>query len=386
MSVFDRLAVVKESQTTTESHAPSDLWLDPAQVIATMAKDMDPIPTGWAPLDNRCRRGGVPPGRVLCFGGPPFAGKTTIVAQIAYHMSLTIPVFALFSDEGRTQASARLGVMAGIPLEEIEEHPAQAAEKLATHLEATGRRLYLLKPDDELAHAETVFRKASTDIPAGSTALVILDSVQTIPPNANPEEDSERLIYKKLMGYCRAQASEHRLIVLLTSQSNRASYRNRKSEENSHAIASFAGSGSIEYLADLALVLGIPDESSQIVECHTAKNRLRKLRQAPSARFHVRYDEATGQMLEVDEASRDAENMAALQERLRPAKDAIRQFLKDKGKEQSRNQIESKLVGRGISRANLRSALDGLVADQIVTEVEREGKGGGYSYALKYQT
>ena len=272
-----------------------DAWLTIDSVIAALQNEGDPIPTGFAPLDRQFRRGGITPGRILVVGGQPFSGKTTLVADIALHMAQKVPVFALFSDEGRSQAAIRMGVMLGASLKDIEHQPLATSKTVA---ELVGERSFWLgKPDTEEANAAAVVAYARTKVPAGQTALIVLDSVQTIPAGQTEGEanDSPRIAVKRFMSSVRAWASDTKFIFLLTSQSNRASYRHRRGEENSLAMASFAESNAIEFLSDIAIVLGTPDES-EVLPVEFVKNRLKGTKK----NFHVRYDEGTGRLLEVD--------------------------------------------------------------------------------------
>lgn len=323
-----------------------------------MAKDGEPVPTGWVPLDARLRRGGVPPGRLISVGGPPFAGKTTIVAQIALAMSQHMPVYGLFSDEGRNQAAVRMGVMLGIPLSEIEENPAETSPRILAAL--AERSIYLLKPDNELATAKTVFAKA---VASKQNALVILDSVQTIPLDVDTEAESERVLYKQLMAFCRAQASEHGHIVLLTSQSNRASYRHKKKDENSEAIASFSGTAAIEYLSDVGIVLGLPNEANNIVRVDVVKNRLLGGQAVNGRVFHVRYDNITGQMLEVDPTEAEQAEADAYGVKLGPTKSKVLEELKGASEGLTSSQI-AELVH--IRKQEVGHALGALEAEKKV--------------------
>lgn len=376
MSVFDDL------NPPTTARPRFDRWLPPDAVIAAMAKEGEATPTGWSPLDRRLRRGGIPPGRVVSVGGPPFSGKTTVVVDIALHVSQRIPVFALFSDEGRTQAAQRIGVMLGVPLQDIEQDPASASVRMT---ELLGERsITLLKPESEESNAEDVFNHVASLIPEGEPAMVILDSIQTIPPNGKDDSRSEREAYKEFMRVCRSKASGLGYIVLLTSQSNRASYRSRKSDENSVAIASFSGTAAIEFLSDVAIVLSLPDENSEIVKVEMVKNRLVGAVDKLPRTFSVRYSAQMGRMLEVDEAERVEANAEAVRAKLRPVSEAILKELK-KGKELSGAELERRMRGRGsgFGTAGTRAALQQLESDQKITAVYREGKGGGNFYALR---
>jgi KaiC/GvpD/RAD55 family RecA-like ATPase len=286
-----------EAPPPPTSSATFDQWLTIDATIAALQNEGDPVPTGFAPLDRQFRRGGITPGRIMVIGGQPFSGKTTLVASVALHMSKSVPVFALFSDEGRSQAAIRMGVMVGAPLKEIEDKPLAMSK---TVQELLGERtFYLGKPDTEEANAAAVVTYARKMTPPGETAVVLLDSVQTIPAGKNGDgngpEESPRVAVKRFMSSCRSWASETKFIFILTSQSNRASYRHRRGEENSLAIASFAESAAVEFLADVALVLGTPDES-EIVPVEFVKNRLK----GSKKNFSVKYDEGSGRLLEVD--------------------------------------------------------------------------------------
>jgi len=316
MSVLDDL--------TTQRKSHFDLWLPPDAVIAAMANDGDPVPTGWAPLDRQLRGGGIPPGRVVVIGGPPFSGKTTVVCSAALKMSERMPVFGLFSDEGRTQAAVRFAVMLGIPLAEIDADPAGSSARVK---EILGERsIHLLKPDTENSYAENVVAQARKLTSPGEPALIILDSVQTVltkRPDENEAPESPRLAAKRLVMACRAWADELRYTFILTSQANRGFYRSKKDDENSAAIAAFSESGAIEYMADIALVLSLPDEQSEIVKVRFVKNRLK----GSIKSFQQRYSAETGQMAEVDDqAAEDAEHEAATA-RLAPIKAAVMRIL-----------------------------------------------------------
>ncbi len=268
-----------------------DLWLPPDAVIAAMANEGDPIPTGFAPLDRQFRRGGITPGRIVTIGGEPYSGKTTVIAAIALHVSQKIPVFALFSDEGRSQAAIRMGVMLGVPLSDLEDRPALAAPRVA---EAMGERtLHLLKPDTEDSHAEAVVAYAREKTPPGMPALIVLDSVQTIPRSGEVDED-ERLGIKAFMKACRKWAPENRFVFLLASQANRESYKYRAGAKNTRKMASFSGSAAIEFMSDVALVVGERNEQ-KVAPVEIVKNRLGSVES-----FSIRYDDESGRMLEVD--------------------------------------------------------------------------------------
>ncbi len=333
-----------------------DQWLTIDATIAALQNEGDPVPTGFAPMDRQFRRGGLTPGRILVVGGQPFSGKTTLVAAIALHMAQFVPVYALFSDEGRSQAAIRMGVMLGASLKEIEDKPLDSSLRVA---ELAGERsVYLAKPDTDDAHAAAIVAYAREKTKAGNPALIVLDSVQTIPaaPDASGDE-SPRIAVRRFMSSCRTWAAETGFTFLLTSQSNRSSYRHKRGEENSLAIASFAESAAVEFLSDVALVLGTPDES-EVVPVEFVKNRLKGTKK----NFHVRYDDGAGRLLEVDPPAAEdfkAQARAAAHEKTVLAlADNLQAIFRKKGRLTTRQSCELS----GGKTSNVIAALRGLEA------------------------
>ena len=323
-------------KTSTHGTPPSDLWLTPDEAVAALGLDGGPIPTGWDPLDRQLRKGGIPPGRIMVVGGPPFAGKTTVVAAIALAMAQHVPVFALFSDEGRSQAAVRIGVMLGLKLEDIDNDPVTAGTQMVDLLGE--RSIYMLKPDTDQSYADDVVKFAASRVDPGQPALIVLDSVQTIlstKPHDDQSPESPRLAAKRLVIDCRSWADSHKFIFLLTSQANRAFYRSKKDDENAVAIAAFSESGQIEYMADIAIVLSLPDENSEVVKVRFVKNRLK----GSAKNFSVKYSPDTGRLVEVDQAEADVAAQEASRARLKPVEAAILHELRN--------------ADDGLSRANL---------------------------------
>jgi hypothetical protein len=250
--------------------------------------------------------------------------------------------------------------MLGVPLQTIDENPAEASVSVG---ELMGERsIYLLKPDTDQSYAANVVAYARSVVPHGSPAIILLDSVQTIlarKPSDDTAPESPRLAAKTLVTSCRAWAEAHNFTFILTSQANRAFYRSKKEDENSAAIAAFSESGAIEYMADVAIVLSLPDEKTEIVKVRFVKNRLK----GTAKTFQVRYSPDTGRLAEVDEgAAEDAERAQRL-ERIKPVRDAVLENLEASADGLSTTHLAELC---GVRKAEIVSTIAILKRDRLV--------------------
>lgn len=337
---------------------PSDLWQTPAEAVAALANLGQPIPTGFEPVDRQLRGGGLPPGHIIVIGGPPEAGKTTIAVEMALAMSAHIPCFGLFSDEGRAQAAARVGVMSGVPMKQIDEDAAAAGAEMADRL--AERSLTLLKPDTQWSYAENIVKHAAATLGPGQPAAIFLDSVQTIQvrrPDDGDDPLSPRLAAKALVTACRAWGDTYGFIFVLTSQASRAFYRFKKDDDNINAIAAFSESGAIEFMADVALVLSRPDETTKVVRAKFVKNRLK----GTANGFALKYDVERGRMAEVDAVAVEQADQQADRERLRAVEAAVLDELKKAEDGLSRAHITELTHKR---KGDVLAALENLIHDR----------------------
>lgn len=343
------------------------------ELLAELASEGDPVATGFPPLDRQFRREGVPPGSIIVIGGPPHTGKTTLAEQIALHRSQFQPVIALFADEGAKPAARRAALMLHIPDHILDAQPARARD-LA--IEALGERsLYLWPTEAIAATASDVVAYVVENFP-GSPTTVVLDSIQTIPLSKDDDASSPRLAAKALVSQCRRWASAHSITFILTSQANRGFYRSKKSDENSEAIAAFSETSAIEYMADVALVLALPD-NSDIVQARLVKNRFK----GSAKTFAIKFSTDSYSMLEADQAEIETASLLANTEKLIPIKKEILSILAQH-KELTGREIESLASGR---TSYIREALKAMVHfDHSLTQLRRQGKGGGFAYALRY--
>lgn len=279
-----------QTQTVTALSIP--------QVLRGLASQGTPIPTGFAALDRQCRGGGIPPGRVVLIGGPPEAGKTTLLCQIVNHLALKYPVFCLFKDEGRDQAVVRIAQQLGYPRELLEAGDESTVEKVEERLAMAGTVLEFADPDEpgmslEAAIDEMAIRMPSKD---GGPRVLAIDSVQTVLPWKKENADNERTQLIELMDAARPAAREENLLILMTSQVSRGFYQSKDVSARSNASAAFLGSSRMEFGADVAIVLHPPNQDG-VSRCEVTKNRLRIGATTP---FSVRMNYADARLVEVD--------------------------------------------------------------------------------------
>jgi predicted ATP-dependent serine protease len=362
-----------ESQAGTTSPSNEVGPKSVPDILAELASEGDPIPTGFDPLDRQFRRGGLIPGSLLVIGGPPHTGKTTLAEQIALHMSRTMPVVCLFADEGSKPAARRAALMLKIPDHILDSQPARSVELATVALE--DHSLYLWPTEATAATATDVVSYVTQTYPKTPT-VVVLDSIQTIPLSDSDDPSSPRLAGKALVSKCRHWASAHSITFILTSQANRGFYRSKKADDNSEAIAAFSETSAIEYMADVALVLALPNDSD-IVDARLVKNRFK----GTGKPFSIKFSTDTYSMLEADQAEIDAATATSLAEKLIPYKKQIKSILSE-----FPNLSQREICERAEGDTNLvRLAIKTLVRqDKTVIASPRPGRGGGFSYSLAY--
>jgi len=285
-----------------EQEAPSrvrEAWLSPADVVARLAQEGEPIPTKFARLDSFFRRGGVVPGRVIVIGGPPGAGKTTLAKMIA--CSMGIPVSALFFDEGIEPAAVMIGQDLGFDRTKLEigdpETVAAFRQKLA---DKHFRLIETEIPDATLERAVKVALEIDAPV-----RLVVLDSAQTIRLSEGQESDpEEREAISAFMWKARHYAKKYHLIVIIVAQLSRTSYKSKKDAQDLNPLAMFAGSRAIEHASDVAILLESPHEDG------SARLLIPRNRLGEKGGFHVRLDRKTQTLRYIDPASAaDAEEV-----------------------------------------------------------------------------
>lgn len=265
-----------ESGTSAALEAPEDekasRWLHPADVLRTLRHSGTRFPTGFRTLDE-VTRGGIQRGRVVTIVGQPGAGKTGLALQIAAGIADRHPetfVALYLDDEGTESGVIRLAQHSGASRDLIEAADPEAISEAAAKLD---KRQNLLCYDGEQDTANLLDFMAESQTQAGDRLEVwVIDSAQVIAPgSAGPAKD-RRLTVAEVAETVRKRTRKRGAITFLLSQSNRASYRKKKTEENSDPISAGAETAAIEFNADVLLFMaGSGVDVSTVV---VPKNRL----------------------------------------------------------------------------------------------------------------
>lgn len=328
-------------QTHLQSLTRPSTLLSIPQVLRLLETQGDPVPTGFAAIDRQLQGGGMPPGTVLLLGGPPEAGKTTLLCQMAEFLSRSFPTACLFKDQGRSQAVIRVCRQLGYSREDL------IAGKVTDQVEAStkGSYLWFADPDERGMSLELLIRQFNEVHPyEGKVRILVLDSVQTILTRIDGNADTERGRLVELMETLRIKGREEELIILCSSRVSRGFYQRKDANERHNAAGSFSGSSSMEYDGDVALVIH-PKNSEGVSRVEWTKNRL-KLDGEPHD-FYVKTNHEAAKMEEVDQETLDEDRAGVKSGR---TLDAEHQILKALANGQRLQDIPLQKVA-GIGRA-----------------------------------
>ncbi len=263
----------EDTRTIEAEESPASLpALDPPMMVLRQLRNSgSPIPTGIAELDQRLR-GGMRPGRALVAGGTAGVGKTAFGIQMGGAAERAgCAVAILCSDEGREPGIVRLGQQQGFDRELLETGHEATFEMLGREL--TGRTLSFPDPDGEDGTLEGVTEALVRAYPT-QPKVVIVDSIQTVKSRRPPTDFSslrERIMWNARTA--RRLAVEHSLVMIYTSEMNRAWYRAKREEDRASDLAAFA-EARIEYAGDVLLAMRSSEEDPDLVTIRIAKNRL----------------------------------------------------------------------------------------------------------------
>jgi KaiC/GvpD/RAD55 family RecA-like ATPase len=248
--------------------------LTAAEVIANWTNEGPLVhePTGIAKLDALTGGGPVFGSRWYLVGAPD-AGKTALLVQIAHVFAaadLAVGFYAV--DEEPSDIVTRLAQRSGWSREDCETRDPDTVSEMSDKLATLPIRFYDARQTIESAAADLAsYRK---ELGARGAALFI-DSVQTVTCDAARamNDPSPRELVTANVTAIRKVASEHRLVVMATSEMNRGAYRSNDAAERTNDMAAAKESGAVEYSARVMLALRSVASEPDRVELRVVKNK-----------------------------------------------------------------------------------------------------------------
>ena len=213
------------------------------------------------------------PGELTMLGAPPGAGKTTLAVTLAVdalraHAGLKCLIANVEMPADRLLAR-QLARLSGIPLSDIEEHRPGTTDRpgwldACATLDAVGDRLAFLDGPFSVEHLGGAGLQFEPE-------LVVVDYVQRFGIGDGTSGDRERI--DAVMAFLRELCATAGCAVLAVSSLARG--KDRKGSTYAGAnLASFRGSGELEFAADNAYLLSTNKRGGALLKC--AKRRYGK--------------------------------------------------------------------------------------------------------------
>ena len=238
--------------------------------------DLDAKPERWTPgppfesLDVR-------PGRVLLFGAPPGAGKTTFALQLVSDILDRYPQLRCVVGNVETAAPVLLDKLlarfASVPLDAVMNREFLDAERRRIDAALTDRadllaRLAFLDPPFSVPNLFDGMR-------GFDARLAVVDYVQRF----SDGDKEDRMKLDAVMGHVRLLANEGAAVIVISSVARQKS-NNGSSTYGGLTLAAFRGSAELEFGADSAFLLH-SDPASGVARMECVKERFGQLRDIP---------------------------------------------------------------------------------------------------------
>jgi len=333
----------------------------PLTSMLSELKDAEPrIATGIKPWDDNTN-GGVRSKVLTVLQGPPGAGKTSALLQVARSMAgRGVAVAWVGIDEDPSTLLVRNMQAVGIPSERAEHPDANTCAEAMALLECLPLDFY-----NGEARVEEVIEAHARRFPEHQR-VVVIDSLQHARTADTDELESKREVVDNVVYHLKrlAKLDATKCAVLVTCEVARGNYRNKNQSMNSDALASAKESGGIEYGADQLLEIRNVTGEHDLVSLVVVKARGPQTHRG--ATFTLKLDRETATYTVAD----DAANLEGLQ------KDAAMVALSehvltviDGNPGCSTEFLCESVSGR---RASIRSAINGL---EIHKRIKNEGRG-----------
>ncbi|MBK7583783.1 MAG: AAA family ATPase [Myxococcales bacterium] len=299
----DKGEVARLREAVARSTASVLRSLTPAQVVARWHAEgpLVRLSTGIAELDE-ATRGGLPvPWRTVIVGAPS-AGKTFIAVAIADHLArnlaaqgVTVGILAV--DEDPDDMTVRLAQIAGFTVAQAELRAPETLRAIEAALAPLAIYLYDASYTIESAAEALAAHVASQQRGHG---CLFVDSIQAASSVGARRAKAPREVVEANMQAVRGASTRHRMLVVATSEANRASYRDEDASLSTNDLAAGAESRAIEFGAQTLLVVRTPKDHRDLVHVRIAKNR-----RAHVGEFWLRLDRDSHSLSACREPSRD---------------------------------------------------------------------------------
>ena len=249
-----------ESVTDVAKQDIQDNWPTTKDILREMRAPLVRIPIGTgvgnvAQID-KALRGGMPAGRMMTIVGAPGSSKTTLAFQICMNLrnsGTALVCFCAYDEEPR-DLMTRMGRHRGLDRAALERADSDALDQLDKIDDEYEWMLLdgMLDGALNLAVAiDSLIRraKASNRIP-----VLGLDSIQRAYVPGCEDAESEKVRVTLVIGVLKA-AKKQGVLVVATSEANRALYKDKGRFGDANLLAVAKESGAIEYQSDAMLVL-----------------------------------------------------------------------------------------------------------------------------------
>lgn len=245
--------------------------------------------TGWPAFDEAAR-GGLAFGRRTFLAGAPNAGKTAAAAVLAHRYwqdGYVVGILAV--DEEPDDVTARFAQMAGFTLEDTETGDEMKLDAIGAALARSGVYLYDSRWSIEAAAADLAAHAGE------KPAVFIVDSVQTVRCAESMKADNPRLVVGANVRALKHVTSEHRFLLIATSELPRGAYRNEDAARDFNDMAAGKDSGDIEYAAAVQMVLRSVKDHPGLIRVNVPK-----LKRGREVEFYLRLNRVTHTLVEAD--------------------------------------------------------------------------------------
>lgn len=331
------------------------------------------LPTGIESLDDMTGGGLVLGSRVYMLGAPN-AGKTALAVQIAdTYMAKGIDCALLGVDEEPSDLAMRMMQRRGFTREQVEHRvPAVIAAARAAF---GSLPLLLFDGSTTIEAAAVALHKRACERHPGvdrPPCVLFIDSVQTARCEGEDIEGSLYVSVTKRVAAIRACASRYRMLVVATSEMNRAAYKSKKAEDQVTDMAAGKESGAIEFSARVLLALRSVPGSSDVVELRVAKNKHGADHRVDQDGIFLRVNRAAQTLAEAPGFEPvDADSVADAKDAAERNRDAAVVAALLFARDMTVNVLLAAAVERGVPKGRTRAARDVLLASGAI--VERDG-------------